>query len=658
MSSDAGPMGRDDAAATLPTLGAVAKPPAAAPATAPFPPPATYSPPPPPPPPVAAPVVHPAEPPPAAGSLTERADHEPPHRNLVRALLSWSYGGRPSAPPEVGPLITIHKAAHPRADVRMLTRAYRVAERLHSGQMRRSGDPYITHPLAVATILGELGMDTTTLAAALLHDTVEDTRYTLTQLRIDFGDDVALLVDGVTKLDKVRFGGAAEAETMRKMILAAGQDVRVLIIKLADRLHNMRTLGFKSRPSQVRIAVATREVLVPLAGRLGVHVLKRQLEDLVLNTLHPEAFTTIHERVQERAPSRTRYLAATIQPLLDDLREARVRAEVTERPRHYQSIFEGMASAGLSDRLCDNPRVQIVITGDSTDCYAALGIVHGRWHPVPGRFKDFIGVPKFNMYQSLHTTVVADDGQLLDVMIRTVAMDRIAEFGVVAYRQSAGEKAPEGVRYAGTVGELEWLQRLLDWEPDASEPQEFLASLRYDLSDHEVLVFSPKGEAITLPSDATPVDLAYALSTRLGDRCFGAKVNGQLTPLSSVLNDGDLVEILTSSAEYAGPSEEWLEFVRTPKALLQIKRWFAEQANESAVIAGRRAIGDALVTQERMLMTEQPLVVLARSLELPDVEALYAAIGTEQLDAAEMVRRLIVIVDGHEGPDESIYGVI
>jgi GTP pyrophosphokinase len=507
-------------------------------------------------------------------------------------------------------------------------------------------------------VLGELGMDTTTLAAALLHDTVEDTRYTLTQLRIDFGDDVALLVDGVTKLDKVRFGGAAEAETMRKMILAAGQDVRVLIIKLADRLHNMRTLGFKSRPSQVRIAIATREVLVPLAGRLGVHVLKRQLEDLVLNTLHPEAFTTIHERVQERAPIRSRYLAGLIAPLLTDLRESRIRAEVTERPRHYQSIFEGMASAGLSDRLCDNPRIQIVISGDSTDCYAVLGIVHGRWHPVPGRFKDFIGVPKFNMYQSLHTTVVADDGQLLDVMIRTEAMDRIAEFGVAAYRQSAGEKAPEGVRYAGTVQELEWLQRLLDWEPDAAEPQEFLASLRFDLSDHEVLVFSPKGEAVTLPSDATPVDFGYALSTRLGDRCFGAKVNGQLTPLSAPLNDGDVVEILTSSAEYAGPSEEWLEFVRTPKAHLQIKRWFAEQANESLVIAGRKALADALVSEDRMLMTEQPLVVLARCLDLPDVEAVYAGIGAGDLDAVEMVRRIIVIVDGHDGPDEGLYAGI
>jgi GTP pyrophosphokinase len=530
----------------------------------------------------------------------------------------------------------------------MLCRAYRVADRMHEGQMRRSGEKYITHPLAVADILGALGMDTTTLAAALLHDTVEDTRYTLTQLRVDFGDDVALLVDGVTKLDKVRFGGAAEAETMRKMILAAGQDVRVLIIKLADRLHNMRTLGFKSRPSQVRIAIATREVLVPLAGRLGVHVLKRQLEDLVLATLHPDAYKAIDHQVRERAPARTRYLSGIVDLLRDDLHQNRIRASLSERSRHYQSIFEGMVSAGVTDRLCDNPRIQIVINGDSTDCYAALGVVHGRWHPVPGRFKDFIGVPKFNMYQSLHTTVCAPEGQLVDVMIRTAAMDKIAEYGVVAYRQSAGERAPAGVAYAGSVHELEWLQRLLDWEPDASEPAEFLASLRYDLSDHEVLVFTPTGDPVSLPSDATPVDFAYALSTRLGDRCFGAKVNGQLAPLSGALGDGDVVEVLTSSAEYAGPSREWLEFVRTPRAHIQIRRWFAEQATEGAVIAGRKAIADALIAEDRMLMYEQPLVVLARSLDLPDVESLYAAIGNDQLDATEMVRKLIVIVDGPE----------
>jgi GTP pyrophosphokinase len=463
---------------------------------------------------------------------------------------------------------------------------------------------------------------------------------------MDFGADVAHLVDGVTKLDKVRFGGTAEAETMRKMILAAGQDVRVLIIKLADRLHNMRTLGFKSRPSQERIAKATRDVLVPLAGRLGVHVLKRQLEDLVLATLDPDLFADIHEKVLARTPERSRYLAGVIASVSLDLRQSRIRATVDERPRHYHSIHERMTEAGPDGQLCDNPRIQIVVTGEATECYAALGVVHGQWHPVPGRFKDHIGVPKFNMYQSLHTTVLGPDRQLVDVMIRTAAMHRIAEYGVLAYRQSAGERAPAGVAYAGCVGELGWLQQLLEWEPDASAPAEFLASLRYDLSDHEVLVFTPKGRSISLPTGATPVDFAYALDTRLGDRCFGAKVNGRLTPLSSLLADGDVVEVLTSPSETAGPSREWLEFVRTPRARIEIQRCFTEQAPESQVVAGREAMAAAMIAEDRMLTSGTPLVRLARSLDLPDADALYAAVGEKRLDAVDVVRRLIVIVDG------------
>jgi len=575
--------------------------------------------------------------------------HEAGHRSLVRSLLDWTSPRRAFEHPEANQLLLTHRDRHPRADIRMLEAAYRVAEHAHHGQQRSSGDPFITHPLAVALILADLGMDTTTLAAALLHDTVEDTRYTLAQLTVDFGADVAHLVDGVTKLDKVRFGGTAETETMRKMILAAGQDVRVLIIKLADRLHNMRTLGFKSRPSQERTALATRDVLVPLAGRLGLHVLKRELEDLVLATLAPETYGYVRERVTARAPERSRYLAGVIAGAALELRHNRIRATVEERPRHYQSIAERLSPPSPDGLLCDNPRIQVVVSGETSECYAALGVVHGRWHPVPGRFKDYIAVPKFNMYQSLHTTVVGPDRQLVDVIIRTTAMDRIAEYGVLAYRKSAGERAPAGVSFAGSVGELGWLQRLLEWEPDAAEPGEFLASLRCDLSDHEVLVFTPKGRAISLPAGATPVDFAYAVDTRLGDRCFGANVNGRLTPLSSPLADGDVVEVLTSPSDSAGPSKEWLEFVRSPRARIEIRRWFAEQANEDLVAAGREAIATAMIAEDRMLTNGTPLVRLARSLGLADPDALYAAVGEQRLDAAEMVRRLIVIVDG---PDE------
>jgi GTP diphosphokinase / guanosine-3',5'-bis(diphosphate) 3'-diphosphatase len=571
-------------------------------------------------------------------------DGEATHRSLVRSFFAWSAPRHVTDLPETGQLLHIHRERHPRADPKVLERAYRVADHAHRGQMRRSGDPYITHPLAVATILAELGMDTTTCAAALLHDTVEDTAYTLDQLRVDFGQDVAHLVDGVTKLDKVRFGGTAETETMRKMILAAGQDVRVLIIKLADRLHNMRTLGFKSRPSQVRIANATRDVLVPLAGRLGLHILKRPLEDLVLATLEPEAYACINEQVRARAPARSNYLAAVIAGVALDLQKNRIRVTIDERERHYHSIYKRMREG----RLADNPRIQIVVTGEPTDCYEALGVVHGRWHPVPGRFKDHIGVPKFNMYQSLHTTVVGPDRLLVDVMIRTAAMHRIAEYGVLAYRRSAGERPPPGVAYASGVDEMGWLQKLLQWEPDASAPAEFIEALRCDLSDHEVLVFTPKGLAVSLPARATPVDFAYAVDAALGDRCFGAKVNGRLTPLSSPLSDGDVVEVLTSPAAEAGPSKEWLEFVRSPRARIGIQRHFAERAPEELVAAGREAIATALKAEDRMLTNGAPLVRLARSLGLAGPDALFAAVGDDRLDAVEMVRRLIIIVDGPE----------
>lgn len=548
--------------------------------------------------------------------------------------------------PEIAGLLATHRAKHPRADNRFLTRAYEVAELAHRGQMRKSGEAYITHPLAVAEILAELGMDTQTLAAALLHDTVEDTDYTLTELRSAFGHDVAHLVDGVTKLDKVRFGSAAEAETIRKTIIAAGKDMRVLMIKLADRLHNMRTLGFKSRASQERIALATREVLIPLAGRLGVHVLKRQLEDLVLATLHPEAFTLIRDLVNARAATRAAYLESAIDELGVEFRANKIRATVGERPRHYHSIHENMVAAGVTDQVCDNPRIQIVIDGDDiTDCYTALGVVHGHWRPVRGRFKDHISVPKFNLYQSLHTTVIGPDGLFLDVMIRTEAMHKIAEYGIVAFRRSAGEKAPTGIAYAATVGELDWLQRLLDWEADAVEPGEFLDSLRFDLSDHEVLVFTPKGESVSLPNGSTPVDFAYALSTWLGDRSFGARVNGQLAPLSGCLADGDVVEILTAPAEYPGPAKEWLEFVRSPRAHIQIRRWFNDADRADAVAIGRSAIAGALVECDRMLTQRQPLMMLAHQLGLSGVDALYAAVGEGEMQAAEVVQQLIAIVD-------------
>ncbi|WP_170323456.1 RelA/SpoT family protein [Cryptosporangium phraense] len=534
---------------------------------------------------------------------------------------------------------------HPKADVEVLRRAYTIAERAHRGQMRKSGDPYITHPLAVTEICAELGMDTTALVAAILHDTVEDTQYTLDQLRADFGDEVALLVDGLTKLDKVRFGtAAAEAETNRKMIVTAGRDPRVLVIKLADRVHNMRTLGFKSGPSQQRIARATNEVLIPLAGRLGIHKLKRELEDLVFRILHPDAYLEVERRVESRMAERRKYLDDLVEGAAAELRGARIKATVTWRERHLKSVWKQInKTPNAPDDFIGADRLVVVIEGEPTDCYAALGIIHGRWHPIPGRFKDHIGVPKFNMYQSLHTTVIAPDGRC-DVLIRTEGMNRVAEYGIAALHRFGRD------RVGDAAAELEWLQRVLDWEGDAAEPGEFMDSLRSGLADHEVMVFTPNGRAISLPENATPVDFAYAVSTHLGDRCIGTKVNGQLVPLARPLSDGDVVEVLTSPSEYSGPSEEWLRFAKSPQAQIQIRRWFAEDVSEVSIENGRRDIAAALAVEGRVLAHDRPLSMLARSLDLPDHDSLCAAVADGRLDPADVAKRLILIVDGPGEP--------
>ncbi len=556
--------------------------------------------------------------------------------------------------PSVENLVQLHRLSHPRANMRQLRGAFVAADRAHQGQTRKSGEPYITHPLAVAEILAELGMDTVTLIAALLHDTVEDTHYTLGQIRNEFGDDVAHLVDGVTKLDKVHFGKTVEVETTRKMILAASRDVRVLVIKLADRLHNMRTLGAKSRASQMRIAQVTREILVPLAGRLGVQMIKRELEDLALAALDPELYAQIECGVAAQR-SRRRAFVATLRGYLSPwLRAEKIRAQILDRPRHYMSIYERHASVKAAHAdFRDDPRIVLVVDGDVADCYAALGVVHSHWRPIPGRFKDFIAVPKFNLYKSLHTTVLGPENQLVDVMIRTREMHRVAEYGIAdrcrvsrVSRASNGEC--ESSAWSDDSVELEWLRRLLEWQHEA-ESDLLLESLRYDLSDHEVTVFTAQGHPVSLPHDSTPVDLAYGVDTMLGDRCVGARVNGQLAPLSCPLADGDVVEILVSPSGYAGPERAWLEFARSSRARLRILRWFEGHdpvSEEHTHKAGKRAIAEALFARERLLMHEQPLIVVARAMGLSDAGALYRAVAQGSIAAEAVVDRAIGLVDG------------
>jgi len=594
------------------------------------------------------------------GRSEARPDEVDPttYRRRVRARLARrlaSGGQRPSGIQAVlEPLVATHRAAHPKADLKILQRAYDIAEEHHRGQLRKSGDPYITHPLAVATILAELGMDTTTLVSALLHDTVEDTRYTLEDLKNDFDAEVAHLVDGVTKLDKVKYGDAAEAETIRKMIVAMARDPRVLVIKLADRLHNMRTLRFLPPHKQERIARQTLEVLAPLAHRLGMNTVKWELEDLAFATLYPKRYDEIVRLVAERAPSRDTYLARVVERVSADLRAARVKATVTGRPKHYYSIYQKMIVRGRDfTDIYDLVGIRVLV--DSVrDCYATLGVVHATWQPVPGRFKDYIAMPKFNMYQSLHTTVIGPEGKPVELQIRTLAMHRTAEYGIAAHWKYKETK--DDVSHPGNE-DLLWLRQLLDWQRETQEPGEFLESLRFDLGSREVFVFTPKGDVIALPSGSTPVDFAYAVHTEVGHRCIGARVNGRLVALESPLENGDTVEVFTSRSEGAGPSRDWLSFVASPRAKTKIRQWFAKERREDAIDAGKEAISRAMrkagLPLQRLLGGDA-LVTMARDLRYADVTALYAAVGEHHVSAQSVVQKVVASLGGSEGAVEDI----
>ncbi|NDU72660.1 RelA/SpoT family protein [Actinomadura sp. DSM 109109] len=577
----------------------------------------------------------------------------PPSAARVRRRLARLGAQRgPAMNPVLEPLIKTVRNTHPKADLRLIERAYDVAAHYHRHQKRKSGDPYITHPLAVATILAELGMNTETLCAALLHDTVEDTPYTLDQLSAEFGDEIAALVDGVTKLDKVKYGEAAEAETVRKMVVAMSRDIRVLVIKLGDRLHNMRTLRYMPRHKQEKKARETLEVFAPLAHRLGMNTLKWELEDLAFATLFPKRFDEIARLVSERAPRRDVYLQEVIENVSTDLREARIKATVTGRPKHYYSIYQKMIARDVSfDDIYDLVGIRVLV--DSVrDCYAALGSIHARWNPVPGRFKDYIAMPKFNMYQSLHTTVIGPEGKPVELQIRTWGMHRRAEYGVAAHWKYKEETV--GGRKAG---DMQWLRQLLDWQKETADPAEFLESLRFDLSVSEVFVFTPKGDVIALPQGATPVDFAYAIHTEVGHRCIGARVNGRLVPLESTLDNGDTVEVFTSKSQDAGPSRDWLGFVKSARARNKIKHWFSKERRDTAIESGKDAIARAMRKQNmplQRMMSGEALLALARDMRYPDVSSLYAAVGESQVSAQHVVQRLVDALGGVESAEEDL----
>jgi len=553
---------------------------------------------------------------------------------------------------ELADLIKTVKSNHPKADMAVIDRAFSAADMAHTGQVRKSGEPYISHPLAVAQILAELGIGPTTIAAALLHDTVEDTAYNLETLRVDFGEEIAMLVDGVTKLDKVKFGDAAQAETVRKMVVAMSKDIRVLVIKLADRLHNARTWGFVSPESARRKAQETLEIYAPLAHRLGISAMKWELEDISFAVLYPKVHEEIMNLVQQRAPKRDEFISSVIDMLEGDLREIKIKGKVDGRPKQFYSIYQKMVVRGREfDDIYDLVGIRVLLAS-VRDCYAILGAIHARWNPVPGRFKDYIAMPKFNLYQSLHTTVIGPNGRSVEIQIRTQEMHTRAEYGVAAhwkYKEQSGR--------TGTSDEdLAWVKHLTDWQADTQDPKEFLDSLRFEIGAKEVYVFSPKGKVIGLPAQATPVDFAYAVHTEVGHRTMGAKVNGRLVPLESELHSGDVVEIFTSKSLDAAPSKDWLGFVRSTRAKSKIKAWFSAERRDDSIEQGKDALAKAMRKQNlplQRLMSADSIVQLALDLKYADVDSLYAAVGDGHVSPQSVIERLTASLNDDEEDSET-----
>lgn len=558
--------------------------------------------------------------------------------------------------PALEPLLRAVRANHPKADLTLLERAYTTAELAHRGQMRKSGDPYITHPVAVATILAELGLTPPTLAAALLHDTVEDTSYSLEQLTTEYGEEIALLVDGVTKLDKVTYGEAAQSETVRKMVVAMAKDIRVLMIKLADRLHNARTWKFVPSSSAAKKARETLEIYAPLAHRLGMNTIKWELEDLSFQTLYPKVYEEIVHLVAERAPAREEFLTVVRDQINADLRAAKIRATVTGRPKHYYSIYQKMIVRGHEFADIYDLIGTRVLVDSVRDCYAALGALHARWNPVPGRFKDYIAMPKFNMYQSLHTTVIGPGGKPVEIQIRTNDMHRRAEYGVAAHwKYKEGDKEASGAPEKSN--DMAWLRQLVDWQRETADPSEFLDSLRFEIGGSEVYVFTPKGDVVALSQGATPVDFAYTVHTEVGHRTMGARVNARLVPLDSELQTGDVVDVLTSKSETAGPSRDWLAFVKTARARNKIRQWFQKERREEAMDQGKDKIAKAMRKQNlpfQRLLSHESILAVANDMRYADVSALYAAVGEGHVSAANVIHKLVQSVGGSEANEEDM----
>jgi guanosine-3',5'-bis(diphosphate) 3'-pyrophosphohydrolase len=551
----------------------------------------------------------------------------------VDRVLPWR---RSAAPRDevLAPLLEDYRTRHPKGSTALIVKAYDAAKAAHEGQWRKSGEAYVTHPLAVARIVAGLGLDDVTISAALLHDAVEDTGMTLADVEREFGAQVRHLVDGVTKIERLQFDSkeAQQAATVRKVLVAMSRDLRVIIIKLSDRLHNMRTLAAMPDWKQQRIAQETLDVYAPLAHRLGMQDLRQQLEDLAFATQKPKHYAEIDHMVTMRAPERDLYLTQVLEEVRGRIKELRIDADVTGRPKHYWSIYEKMVVKGRAfDDIFDLVGIRVLVD-QVKDCYAALGSIHATWTPVQGRFKDYIAHPKFNLYQSLHTTVVGPQGKPLEVQIRTREMHSRAEVGVAAH-WSYKEPGSDG-------DQMLWLNRIVEWQSEITDPERFLDQLKVDLDQDEVYVFTPKGRIITLAHGATPIDFAYAVHTEVGHTCAGAKVNGRLVPLDHTLTSGDTCEIVTSRTQGAGPKRDWLQIVRTPKAANKIRQWYSRERREDAIETGREGLDKAL-RRENLPIRDATSVLadIAHELNYVDLDSLHAAIGEHHVSPESVANR-------------------
>jgi GTP diphosphokinase / guanosine-3',5'-bis(diphosphate) 3'-diphosphatase len=589
-------------------------------------------------------------------SIQDRSEGGPdspvkaPSRGM-KAVLKKVRPARQPGPPQLDELLREVRAGRSKSSTKLVERAYEMAELAHADQVRKSGEPFITHPLGVARILAGLGLDETTVAAALLHDAVEDTDLSLVDVETEMGHDVARLIDGVTKLDRIRFRSAEQvrAENLRKMIVATARDVRVLLIKIADRLHNMRTLSPLAPEKRELIARETLEIYAPLAHRLGMYAIKWELEDLAFATLHPKRYGEIKALVQQRQPERERLLDEVCEEINSKLSDVRIRTDVSGRPKHLYAIYEKIVLRGKQfDEIFDLVGIRVLVDGVK-DCYAALGAIHTLYTPVPGRFKDYIAMPKFNMYQSLHTTVIGPGGRPMEIQIRTSDMHRAAEFGIAAhwlYKERRRGKVPEE--------EIAWLQRVMDWQREAADPKDFMESLKIDLYSDEVFIFTPKGDVVELPRGATSLDFAYAIHTEVGHRTVGTRVNGRLVALNHQLESGDTVEIITSKGP-ASPSRDWLHVVATPRARNKIRQWFARERREDALAQGREALVKAMRKQglpAEKISKSDLLARVAAELKYQDLDAMHVAIGEGRLSPQSVTTRVIRVFQPEEDSED------